>query len=218
MRRSDLRAWVLALALPLPLLLVACVGRPVRPGLPPELVAAAEARQSAREAIVRLQPDWSLVGRIAVSSDGNGGSGRIEWRQAGPRFEFALSAPVTRQSWRLAGDAGFARLDGLEGGPRQGPDAQQLLLEATGWNIPVLALADWVRGLRAPGPDPALIVYGADARPAQILQGGWQIDYVWPAGVPSGQVDVLPSRVDARQGGARVRLIIDQWSQHGPGE
>ena len=205
----------LALVVVLPVLLAACVGRPVRPGLPPEQVAAAELRQIAREQRLRRQPEWSLVGRIAVSTDGNGGSGRIEWRQDGPRFAFALSAPVTRQSWRLSGDAEQARLEGLEGGPRLGPDPRQLLVEATGWDIPVVALTDWVRGLRSPKLDPAQVVYGADGRPARLVQGGWQVDYVWPDTGAVGDTEVMPTRVDAQQGGARVRLIVDQWSGEG---
>ena len=207
----------LALVMVLPVLLAACVGRPVRPSLPPEQVAAAELLQSAREQRLRQQPAWSLVGRIAVSNDGNGGSGRIDWRQDGQRFEVALSAPVTRQSWRLSGDAAQARLEGLEGGTRQGPDPRQLLVEATGWDIPVVALADWVRGMRSSKLEPALIVYGADGRPARIVQGGWQVDYVWPEASLAGGSEVMPTRVDAQQGGARVRLLVDQWSGDGSG-
>jgi len=212
-----MRLSAVAIAMLLPVVLAACAGRPVRTSLPPEQVAAAELAQVAREQRLRLQPDWSLVGRIAVSTDGNGGSGRIEWRQSGPRFEVALSAPVTRQSWRLTGDSADARLEGLEGGTRRGTDARQLLVEATGWDIPVVALTDWVRGLRSPDLDSALIVYGAYGRPAQITQGGWQVDYLWSGADAAGATEVLPTRVDARQGGARVRLIVDQWGQDGPG-
>ena len=63
----------------------------------------------------------------------------------------ALSAPVTRQSWRLVDDGhqGEARLEGLPGGPRGGADAEALLTEATGWRVPVNFLPDWVLGLPA---------------------------------------------------------------------
>ena len=212
-----MRLRALVFVLVLPLVLAACAGRTVRPSLPPEQVAGAELRQIAREQRLRQQEVWSLVGRIAVSTDGNGGSGRIEWRQDGPRFAFALSAPVTRQSWRLTGDAAQARLEGLEGGTRHGPDPRQLLVDATGWDIPVVALADWVRGVRSAKLEPARVVYGADGRPAQIVQGGWQVDYVWPDTSPADDTEVMPTRVDAQQGGARVRLLVDQWGGDGSG-
>ena len=95
-------------------LLTACVTQPVREALPPAQSAAAEARQIAREDALQRQPAWSLQGRIAVSNGRNGGSGRIDWIQQGRQYDVSLSAPVTRQSWRLVGDASAARLEGLE--------------------------------------------------------------------------------------------------------
>lgn len=187
------------------LLLSACAGQTVkRP--PPEALPAAVAaeREAGRIARVRADGEWSLTGRIAVSNAGKGGSGRIEWNQRGERYEVALSAPVTRQSWRLAGGPGEARLEGLEGGPREGADAAAVLHEATGWDIPVEALADWLRALPAGGAAPR-IAAGPDGRPLSIEQAGWSIAYEWPV---TGD---LPSRLDARRGDARVRLIVDQW-------
>ena len=191
--------------------LTACMPPPVKTALP-ELSATqraeAEAMQRAREAKLRAQSDWSLSGRIAVSTGKKGGSGRIDWSQQGAGYEVALSAPVTRQSWKLSGTAARARLEGLEGGPREGADAAQLLREATGWEIPVVALADWVRGVRSNALGTAVVRYGSDYRLAQLEQGGWVISYVWPQGNVS---DALPLRLDAVRDGAKVRLLIDEW-------
>ncbi|MBF6025783.1 lipoprotein insertase outer membrane protein LolB [Lysobacter niastensis] len=199
------RALVLAVSLAC---LSACTATAPRATLPPDRIASAEAEQVAREAALREQSAWSLQGRIAVANQGKGGSGRIDWRQEGARYQVALSAPVTRQSWRLSGDGDGARLEGIEGGPREGSDAAQLLREATGWEIPVAALAEWVRGARAPGLGPARVAYGVDGRLAHLEQGGWAIDYVWNA---MSADPVLPARLTARRGEAQVRLIIDRW-------
>lgn len=196
------------------LLLAACTAAPVRPDLDPAQVAAAEAAQARREQALRAQQDWSLAGRIAVSNRGKGGSGRIDWTQNGPNYRIALSAPVTRQGWLLSGDADHALLEGLEGGPRSGPDARQLLLGATGWDIPVTALAEWVRGARAQALGPARITYGVDGLPWSIEQGGWLIEYQWPELDPAAPVPGLrlPSRLEATRGEATVKLLVDQWS------
>ena len=196
-------------------LLTACVAQPVRQALPPAQSAAAEARQIAREDALQRQPAWSLQGRIAVSNGRNGGSGRIDWIQQGRQYDVSLSAPVTRQSWRLVGDASAARLEGLEGGTREGPDAAMLLRDATGWDIPVMALADWVRGVRAPGGGTANATYGLDGRLLRLEQGGWSIDYHWPlpgSDIAVNALQTLPARLDARRGAASVRLIVDQWA------
>lgn len=189
--------------------LAGCATVPSTAVLSPAQQAAAEQQQAAREAELRPRTDWSLAGRIAVSNGSKGGSGRIDWMQDRAGYRVALSAPVTRQSWQLSVDSvtGAARLEGLEGGPRTGPDAALLLRETTGWDIPVTSLGDWVRGLRSPAAGAAVIQFGADLRPARIAQDGWDIAYTWPETVTAS----LPSRIDARRGDARVRLIVDQW-------
>lgn len=203
--------------------LAACAVQPTRPDLTPAQRDAAEAAQRRREQQLRQQRDWSLRGRIAVSNDGHGGSGRIEWQQAGPRYAVSLSAPITRQSWRLSDHGDGALLQGLEGGPRRGTDARTLLLRTTGWDIPVLALADWVRGARAPALGPAKVRYRTDGLPWLIEQGGWRIEYEWPAETGASAADnagmspPLPERLEAEAVGrdATVKLIVDEWGGAG---
>ncbi|HET6436262.1 MAG TPA: lipoprotein insertase outer membrane protein LolB [Xanthomonadaceae bacterium] len=208
MRRG--RGWIFAAIATC--LLAACAGQPLRapgPTLPPDI---AQARQAERETALAMRPRWSLQGRVAVSTAGKGGSGRIDWSQEGPDYVIALSAPVTRQSWRLRGTPGHARLEGLDGGPREGDDATELLLAATGWLVPVDALAAWVRGARAAGHGAAAIDYGADGQLAALRQDGWTLHYAdWrPA---AGLAVALPHRVEATRGEARVRLVVDAWGE-----
>lgn len=178
---------------------------------------AAERAEAARVQALRAQPDWSFQGRVAVSKGRNGGSGRIEWQQRNSVYEVQLSAPVTRQSWRLQGDAqqGNGRLEGLDGGPREGADAQAVLLDATGWDIPVNQLPDWTRGLVIDGHDQAGLQRDAEGRPRQLQQAGWRVDYLdwYPA--QAGQ-QALPRRIEASRGDAKVRLVVDQWTAAEP--
>lgn len=213
-----MRMAVVAILAPV-VLLAGCAGAPLRPALPTAEVAAAETAQVQRERALARISNWSLAGRVAVSNRGKGGSGRIEWDQKGPGYLITLSAPVTRQGWQLTGDADAARLEGLEGGPRVGPDARLLLLAATGWDIPVVALTDWVRGARAQALAPARIEYGTDGLPRRIEQDGWSIEYRWsPEAVATAGQTLLPIRVDASRGEARVKLIVDQWSTGTPAD
>jgi outer membrane lipoprotein LolB len=202
-----------AAAAVLALLLSACAGQPIREA-PPVASGDAQARQAEREAGLRGDRDWSLAGRVALTNGERGGSGRIDWRQDGEVAAVALSAPVTRQSWRLRDGPDGAVIEGLEGGPRHGPDAGRLLLESTGWDIPVEALPAWLRGLRAEGA-PARMVFGEDGRLAVLEQSGWRITFDrWglPAGAAAG-VDgpAMPHRIEATRGAARVRLLVDAW-------
>lgn len=195
--------------------LAACASHPVRTDGPallrdPEALAAAQARQANREAWLRSRPGWSFSGRVAVSQAGKGGSGRLDWRQEGEGYVLSLAAPVTRQSWRLSGDAAGARLEGLEGGTREGADADELLRQATGWDVPIRHLADWARALAAPGDGPAEPAFDLDGRIVLLAQSGWRIAYSdWQP--PEGDAPAMPRRLEAERGTARVRLVVDQW-------
>ena len=196
------------------LLLAGCVGQPVREsalqaGTPAQLQA-----QAARVAVLDAHPQWALQGRVALSNGRDGGSGRIEWHQDGARFDVSLSAPITRQSWRLTGDGRSARLEGLDGGTREDSDAERLLRDATGWEIPVGALAAWVRGSASGVLAHGSLSFGADGRLARIEQGGWTIDYAGWQPQPSLGID-LPQRLTASREGASVRLVIDNWQPTG---
>lgn len=186
---------------------------------PPALTGDALAeRVSAREAWVSQFETWSFSGRAAVRKGRQGGSGRIEWTQHDARrYSVSLSAPVTRQSWRLDGDlhSESGRLEGLDGGPREGEFAEDLLRDATGWDVPLQQLGRWVRGAPAPELPVDSVDYDAEGRPVRLRQAGWTVRYLaWRAG-PTGQPD-LPAEIEAESGDARVRLILENWTFASP--
>lgn len=182
------------------LFMVACAPVPRRPA-----VVGDETLQSLREGELARHPAWAFTGRLAISQGNDGGNARIEWRQNGQDFDIQLSAPITRQSWRLKQVGSEITLEGLTGGVRQGSDAEALLLEATGWRIPLASMAAWVRGVRAPGP--ADISFDGFGLPATLRQGGWAVEYRgWSERTPS-----LPTKLFVRQADASVKLVVERW-------
>jgi len=211
---ATFRALVLAAGLAL---LVGCATRtslPARPAPPepsggPALADATQAyaAQSAREAQLAALGDWRLRGRIAFAGARDGATVQIDWTQQGEAFVIRLTAPITGRQWQLRGQPGEAELVGLDGGPRRADDAERLLLEATGWRLPVTQFPHWVRGARGPGSAEALAV-DAEARPVGWSQAGWHLHFRdwWPGDPP------LPRRVFAEREGASVRLVVATWS------
>lgn len=182
------------------MLLAGCAQPPTRLSPAPLAVTQAE-----REAGLSSVAAWSFEGRLAISQAGQGGNARVQWHQQGQDFDIRLSAPITGQSWRLRRQDGLATLDGMEGGARQGDDAERLLLEATGWQIPVGAMASWVRGARAAGPSD--LSYDPSGLPATLVQDGWAVEFRgWTASAMP-----LPQKLFARKAQASVRLVIERW-------
>lgn len=183
-------------------LLAGCVSTPPRALGDTDALAAL----ALREVQALSDAGWHFNGRIAVSAGGRGGSGRVDWQQWGDDLAIQISAPVTRRSWQLSRTDDLARLTGLDGGPVEGSDATQLLRDSIGWEIPMAQMADWVRGLRAPGR--AQVSFGPNGLPEMIVQDGWQVQYRdW--GVLAGRS--VPTKVFAKRGDASVRLVIDRW-------
>jgi outer membrane lipoprotein LolB len=184
-----------------------------------DLPAAFIEAQRARSEWLHEREHWAFQGRAAISQGRDGGNVRIDWQQEDRRnYRVELIAPVTKQSWRLFGNTHYesGRLEGLEGGPRGGEDAETLLYAATGWYIPVNLLPDWVRGLAAAdAAAPQRVAYDTSGRIRLIEQMGWRIEYQeWhPA---ADTCPTLPKRIEARSfgadhGEARVRLLLDRW-------
>ena len=199
-----MRLWRFAgLALPA-LLLAACTPAPVRPD------QALLAAQNAREHKLAGLDNWTLRGRLGVSNGEQGGSGSLVWLRKGAAYDFELQAPVTGRSFRLRGDAGHVRLEGLDRGVLEGSDARALLAQALGWKVPMAQLDYWVRGMRAPHTQ-ARLLFGEDNLPERLVQDGWTVEYRdWYADTDPP----LPRRVFARRGDDRVKLVIRSWSLH----
>lgn len=211
------------LALGCCLLLAGCVSVPDRKDvaigdLSTTAEAAAMQAQQTRERRLQALSALAFSGRVALSGGSRGGgTGRIEWRQSGNRYEVVLGAPVSRQSWRLSGDDDSATIEGIKGGPRSDSDVMRLLRDATGLEIPVGALAAWAGGARADEAafGPARLEFTADGRLARIEQDGWTIDYLgWrEEDLGDGQPPLpVPDRINAGRREAKVRLAIDAWS------
>lgn len=205
MRRSS--GWRLSRALAAAvgaLLLAACAPMQVKQHAG---TAADEAAQQAREVALGGRAHWSLAAHIGVSNERDSGSGELDWRQDGEAYSFTVRAPVTGKTWKLSGDDGYARLEGIEPNPIEARDAEKLLQERVGWDVPLAALRAWVLGLRAPAA-PARVSYAESGLPARIEQSGWNVEYRdWY----TDRDPPLPKRVFAARGATRVKLAIENF-------
>jgi outer membrane lipoprotein LolB len=188
-----------------PLLLAACV--------PQQVVrnkgdAASIAQQEARERQLASANHWTLVGRLAVSTGNDAGSGNVTWTQNGDHYEFELRAPITGKSFRLTGGPDGAVLEGLDGGPQRGPNAEVLMQRALGWDVPLDELRAWVLGVRASGSN-ADMSFGDDHLLSMLQQNGWTVSYInWDA----TQKPPLPTLIRAQKSPFMVKLVVQSWS------
>ena len=185
------------------LFLAACAPVAVRnPGTEKQLAA-----QAVREQALGAQQSWGLDGRFAASDGQHGGSGSLSWQQDGQQYQFTLRAPITGKSVQLSGGPNGAVLTGMGKQALAGRSAGDVLGAEFGWDVPVMDLAWWVRGLRAPGR-PAILTFGSNGLPATLDQDGWHVDYRdWY----SERNPPLPRKVYASRDPYTVRVLIETW-------
>lgn len=198
------------LAAMLPLLLAACVPAPA---VRQHGDAAMLSEQQAREQVLSRSDHWTLQGKLFVSDGKQGNTGNLSWTQAGDQYDFVLRAPITGKSFRLHGGPDGAVLEGLDGGPLQGTNAEELMQRALGWNVPLNDLQAWVRGMRAglaAGNDvgAAELSFGADRLPSLLVQDGWTVEYrKWDV----THQPPLPEIVFATKLPYKVKLSVESW-------
>ncbi|WP_336367181.1 lipoprotein insertase outer membrane protein LolB [Marinobacter sp. C2H3] len=161
---------------------------------------------------------WDLSGKLAVRQPSDSGTALINhWRQDGSRYELALSSAFLGMgSTRLQGSPGSLELTLANGDQYRSTNPEQLVADATGWQLPLESLSWWIRGLPAPGGG-ARLLFDQSGQLAMIQQAGWDIRYDrWQRFMD--RLPALPQRITAVSGDRRVRLAISQWQPLGPAE
>jgi outer membrane lipoprotein LolB len=152
---------------------------------------------------------WTARGRIALAAQGEGGSGSFVWQQRSERTELALRGPLGAGGLQLTLDGETIKLADPDGAPLDGDAARAELERRLGTRLPLAEMRYWLLGLPAPedvvdGP----VQFATGATPG-FVQAGWVVSY----DVLGAQGEwILPDRLTATSGSARVRIVIDDWT------
>ncbi len=150
--------------------------------------------------------EFELSGRIAVRYRDDAGTGNIAWRHGARADEMLLTTPFGQGIARLARTGSEVTLTTQDGRSFSAADAESLTDQVLGFRLPLVGLADWVRGRAAPppAPRPTRELRDAAGRLAELEQSGWKIEYLEYAGS-------LPSRLNLTYPGVELRLAISDW-------
>lgn len=155
--------------------------------------------------------DWQLNGRIALTHGDQGWHASLLWQQQADAYQLKVSGPLGQGGFQLAGDEAGVVLVDAEGNSSFAHDGDALLLQATGWHLPVVGLRYWVRGLPVPDTE-STREYDEAGQLSHLEQSGWIINYQRYQLVEGAAV---PSKMRLARDDIAVRLVISQW-QLGP--
>jgi outer membrane lipoprotein LolB len=152
---------------------------------------------------------WTARGRIALVAQGEGGNGSFVWQQRSERTELALRGPLGAGGLQLTLDGAQLELTDPDGTALDGAAARAELERRLGTRLPLAELRYWLLGI----PAPADVVDGpvqlATGAVPGFVQAGWVISYDAMAAQGGW---TLPAKLTATSGGARVRIVIDDWT------
>jgi outer membrane lipoprotein LolB len=117
-------------------------------------------------------------------------------------------------AWRLLADADGAELEFADGRRYRADSIDELVRAQVGWQLPVEALAWWVRGLAAPGRLQQRVL-DEEGRLSLLQQEGWLIEFGRYAVVGG---ETMPARMTARQQDRTVKLAVRKWELSGSHE
>ena len=171
-------------------------------------VLPASTPTTAPPAVTRVAaPAFELAGRLSASDGTNAASGSLEWVHGHAADQWTVYTPLGQIAARLDSTPDGAELLTANGERRHTANAEALLPELLGIEIPVARLGGWVQG--APAADAEIRTVDGIGRPALVIDQGWRIDYLEYHG---DGADALPRRLEVSRGDARLRLVIDQWT------
>ena len=153
-----------------------------------------------------LMQEWQIRGKIGVRTADDGGSAYLDWSQSFDSFYILLSGPLGQGSTIVSGNPYGARLENGDG-TFISDSPEQLVLEHTGWNIPIHQLLYWVKGIPAPygKSEPTYNAYGALKT---LQQNQWNLEFD-RYGEAMGTL--LPQKIKITKGDLKVTLIIKEW-------
>lgn len=159
-------------------------------------------------ALSAMPAAFRLEGRVSVKAGEESFSGGLAWRRDVGIEELLLRTPLGQGVAELRGDADGVILTDAKGQTHRAPDADVLVRQALGLELPLRGLAWWVVG--HPRPDAPYRAEPDEAgRLAVLEQDDWHIDFSRYA--PQGKV-MLPGKLIARRGESlEVRLVVDSW-------
>lgn len=119
-----------------------------------------------------------LKGRIGITHPEDSFSSNFLWRQQAPSdFTFRMYGAFGQTYMILKVKPHLSSLSTGDDEHYQGVDARQLLYSVSGWDIPVVLMQDWIKGLPT-GINKSNLLINADGTLQQIKYLDYVVDYV----------------------------------------
>ena len=164
--------------------------------------------QAHSQQLATLQ-EWTASGKLAVRTAHAAESAGMLWQQHDQNTHLQLSGPLGVGATTIYSDG--QRLDVRQGDEHRTLDIStpDAILLTTGWDLPLLALTHWLKGL--PSPDSKVQQLKLDPQTEllqSLQQDDWEVHY---EKYEQFQEFTLPTRLQIQRGKTRAKVIVSHW-------
>jgi len=155
---------------------------------------------------------WELQGRLGVQTETEGGSFDLMWEQEPDAYSIRLLAPLGQGAMQISGNADGVAIRTADGQQRFDHDADRLLAEATGIELPLAGLKDWLRGMPMQQLAADQLSWNQQGQLYRLTQQGWKVEMYRYRDVDGYELPhkFYIERADRPE--LAIRLVILRWS------
>ena len=150
---------------------------------------------------------WHIKGAMGIQTKDEASSASFDWQQDQENYQIRLFGPLGAGAIDLAGGPELATLKTSDGQQHTAASAEKLLLDETGWQLPISNLYYWIRGLPLPKMK-AQIEFDEFNHISNMKQQGWSIKYL---NYTAHKGIDLPSKLTIENIDLKVKIIISRW-------
>jgi outer membrane lipoprotein LolB len=170
-----------------------------------------EMRWQARLTEQASMEKWSFKGRTAIVQGRKGWNASIKWiHQSEKDYQLKLSGPFAQGGALLTGTTEHVSLELDNGEQYIAETPEQLFSEVFGWQLPVSALQDWVRGIPTQGFAVEAQQLDELGRLTELEQAGWTIAF--HRYIPFENT-TMPAKIFMQHPDLSIRIVIADWDR-----
>ncbi len=158
---------------------------------------------------IKLLQTWTANGKMALRMANTSESASLIWQQDNQDTTLQLSGPLGMGATTILSDG--ERLEIHQGDEYRSIDISDpdAIVLNTGWDLPLQALAYWLKGIPAPNSKVQQLQVDPQTDVLQSLwQDNWEVKY---QRYQQFQGFTLPTRLQIQRGTTRAKIAISTW-------
>ncbi|ENM5764452.1 lipoprotein localization protein LolB [Vibrio mimicus] len=178
---------------------------------PPQLV---NVQWQSHQLVLQQIQAYQLTGKLGYIAPDQRQSFNFQWQKSPQQLSLRLSNFLGQTVLNLRVDEQGAQVDTYDDQIYRDQDAQSLIRNLTGLDIPIEQLEDWILGLPTQATHYELNEQNTLANLTKLASTAeWQVEYQRYQAIDwQNQVIPLPDKLKLQQNKTSIQLVISQWT------